>query len=159
MTSAPSSGTLIAILPCNDLDASERFYNRLGFVRRVESGDPDYRILSNGAGGQEIHSAFISISKMSTVWPLRHRTYAREDADQRTSPGECMNLQFLTQMRRLCASVGRVASDKQPTANQSEVVRYLRGRQTTRSSTLRPDLGGSGHAPTTRHPRLRRNDP
>jgi len=125
MTSAPSSGTLIAILPCNDLDASERFYNRLGFVRRVESGDPDYRILSNGAGGQEIHSAFISISKMSTVWPLRHRTYAREDADQRTSPGECMNLQFLTQMRRLCASVGRVASDKQPTANQSEVVRYL----------------------------------
>jgi hypothetical protein len=51
MTSAPSSGTLIAILPCNDLDASERFYNRLGFVRRVEAGDPDYRILSNGAGG------------------------------------------------------------------------------------------------------------
>jgi hypothetical protein len=37
MTSAPSSGTLVTILPCNDLDASERFYNRLGFVRRVES--------------------------------------------------------------------------------------------------------------------------
>ena len=48
---APSSGTLVAILPCNDLDASERFYNCLGFVRRVESGDPDYRILSNSAGG------------------------------------------------------------------------------------------------------------
>ena len=30
MTSAPSSGTLVTILPCNDLDASERFYNRLG---------------------------------------------------------------------------------------------------------------------------------
>ena len=27
------SGALIAILPCNDLDASERFYNRLGFAR------------------------------------------------------------------------------------------------------------------------------
>jgi hypothetical protein len=51
MTSAPSSGTLVTILPCNDLDASERFYNRLGFVRCVESGDPDYRILSNSAGG------------------------------------------------------------------------------------------------------------
>ena len=51
MTSPPSSGTLVAILPCNDLDATERFYNRLGFVRRVESGDPDYRILSNSAGG------------------------------------------------------------------------------------------------------------
>ena len=51
MTSAPSSGTLVTILPCNDLDASERFYNRLGFARRAESGDPDYRILSNRAGG------------------------------------------------------------------------------------------------------------
>jgi hypothetical protein len=39
MTGTPSSGTLVTILPCNDLDASERFYNRLGFVRRVESGD------------------------------------------------------------------------------------------------------------------------
>jgi catechol 2,3-dioxygenase-like lactoylglutathione lyase family enzyme len=52
MTSAPSPGTLVTILPCNDLDASERFYNRLGFVRRAEAGDPDYRILSNRAGGQ-----------------------------------------------------------------------------------------------------------
>jgi catechol 2,3-dioxygenase-like lactoylglutathione lyase family enzyme len=51
MTSAPSSGSLVAILPCNDLDASERFYSRLGFVRRTESGDPNYRILSNSAGG------------------------------------------------------------------------------------------------------------
>src|SRR5215471_13747991 len=52
MTRAPSPGTLVTILPCNDLDASERFYNRLGFVRRAEAGDPDYRILSNRAGGQ-----------------------------------------------------------------------------------------------------------
>jgi catechol 2,3-dioxygenase-like lactoylglutathione lyase family enzyme len=51
MSSAPSSGTFVTILPCNDLDASERFYNRLGFERRAESGDPDYRILSNSAGG------------------------------------------------------------------------------------------------------------
>ena len=51
MNDAPSSGTLVAILPCNDLDASERFYNRLGFMRRVETADRDYRILSNSAGG------------------------------------------------------------------------------------------------------------
>jgi predicted lactoylglutathione lyase len=42
------SGTVIAILPCNDLDASERFYGRLGFTRndRPAPGEPDtYRIL------------------------------------------------------------------------------------------------------------------
>src|SRR5215813_14849702 len=80
MTSAPSSGTLVTILPCNDLDASERFYNRLGFVRRMRSGDPDYRILSNSAGGHlhlsraeegwldraETHSDSTYILKMST---------------------------------------------------------------------------------------------
>ncbi|AMN44858.1 VOC family protein [Rhodoplanes sp. Z2-YC6860] len=50
MGSPSSSGSLVAILPCNDLDASERFYNRLRFVRRDEA-HTDYRILSNGAGG------------------------------------------------------------------------------------------------------------
>jgi len=50
------SGSLIAILPCNDLDASERFYNRLGFARtdsqRPAPGEPDtYRMLSNSKGG------------------------------------------------------------------------------------------------------------
>src|SRR5712672_1914631 len=53
------SGLLIAILPCNDLDASERFYNRLGFARpdsqRPARGEPDtYRMLSNGKGGYYI---------------------------------------------------------------------------------------------------------
>jgi predicted lactoylglutathione lyase len=47
---------LTAILPCNDLDASEAFYNRLGFSRPQEdrpSPDEadDYRILSDGKGG------------------------------------------------------------------------------------------------------------
>jgi hypothetical protein len=56
MSSPPPSGTLTAILPCNDLDASERFYNRLGFTRphsqRPPPGEPDtYRRLSNGEGG------------------------------------------------------------------------------------------------------------
>src|SRR5262245_53275641 len=46
---------------------------------------------------------------MSMVWLLRYRTYALKDADQRTSLGECMNLQFRTRMRRLCGSAGRAA--------------------------------------------------
>jgi len=47
---------VIAILPCNDLDASERFYNRLGFRRPPEDagGYEEYRMLSDGKGG-EIH--------------------------------------------------------------------------------------------------------
>jgi catechol 2,3-dioxygenase-like lactoylglutathione lyase family enzyme len=56
MTSSTPSGVLTAIVPCNNLDASERFYRRLGFTR-IESqwpppGEPDtYRLLSNGRGG------------------------------------------------------------------------------------------------------------
>jgi catechol 2,3-dioxygenase-like lactoylglutathione lyase family enzyme len=50
------SGALVPILPCHDLDASERFYNRLGFARpdseRPAPDEPDtYRMLSNGQGG------------------------------------------------------------------------------------------------------------
>jgi hypothetical protein len=44
--------TLTAILPCNDLNLSEAFYARLGFSHR--DGDDDYRMLSNGRGG-ELH--------------------------------------------------------------------------------------------------------
>jgi catechol 2,3-dioxygenase-like lactoylglutathione lyase family enzyme len=40
--------TLTPILPCNDLNASETFYARLGFARA--GGDDSYRILSNGHG-------------------------------------------------------------------------------------------------------------
>jgi len=56
MTNSTPSGVMTAILPCNNLDVSERFYNRLGFERpdseRPPSGEPDtYRRLSNGKGG------------------------------------------------------------------------------------------------------------
>jgi len=43
---------LIAVLPCNDLDRAQAFFERLGFTRS-ESPD-DYRMLSDGRGG-EIH--------------------------------------------------------------------------------------------------------
>jgi catechol 2,3-dioxygenase-like lactoylglutathione lyase family enzyme len=48
---------LTAIVPCNDLDASEAFYKRrLGFVRTdgakaVGGEDDGYRILAEGKGG------------------------------------------------------------------------------------------------------------
>lgn len=48
----PCTHGLAAILPCNDLDASESFYRRLGFVHRT--GPDDYRMLSDGKGG-ELH--------------------------------------------------------------------------------------------------------
>ena len=50
------SHTLTAILPCNDLDASEAFYGRLGFSRpesdKPAPGEDDsYRMLTDGKGG------------------------------------------------------------------------------------------------------------
>jgi catechol 2,3-dioxygenase-like lactoylglutathione lyase family enzyme len=43
---------LAAIVPCNDLAASEAFYGRLGFLRSDPSGgDEGYVILSDGHGG------------------------------------------------------------------------------------------------------------
>ena len=44
---------LIAIVPCNDLDASQAFYGRLGF-RRHDSDAGSYRILTHNGGG-ELH--------------------------------------------------------------------------------------------------------
>jgi hypothetical protein len=41
---------IAAILPCNDLDAAEAFFARLGFQRDQGSPD-DYRMLSDGLGG------------------------------------------------------------------------------------------------------------
>jgi predicted lactoylglutathione lyase len=43
---------MTAILPCNDVKASGEFYKKLGFVN--QDGDDEYRILSDGKGG-ELH--------------------------------------------------------------------------------------------------------
>ena len=54
------SGTVIAILPCDDLDASERFYGRLGFIRiegRPSEELETYRMLSNGKGRLHLTAA------------------------------------------------------------------------------------------------------
>jgi hypothetical protein len=46
----PVNQHLTAILPCNDLDASEAFFARLGFTRLAGSLE-DYRMLSDSRGG------------------------------------------------------------------------------------------------------------
>jgi catechol 2,3-dioxygenase-like lactoylglutathione lyase family enzyme len=49
----PRSHRLVAIVPCNDLDASQAFYARLGFAEGERKYD-EYRILSDDKGG-ELH--------------------------------------------------------------------------------------------------------
>ena len=43
-----------AIIPCNDVDAAEAWWNRLGFSRPADQDWGDYRMLSDGEGG-EVH--------------------------------------------------------------------------------------------------------
>jgi hypothetical protein len=87
MSSFAPSGVLTAILPCNNLDASERFYNRLAFTRSKSywppPGDADtYRLLPTakadtftsrmrskaGSSRVETRSVSICISRTSTPW-------------------------------------------------------------------------------------------
>jgi hypothetical protein len=51
MSSTRSPG-LVAIVPCNDLDASEAFYRRLGFQRVDGERYTEYRILADERGGR-----------------------------------------------------------------------------------------------------------
>ena len=46
--------TVTAIIPCNDVDAAERWWNKLGFSRPAEQDFGDYRMLSGCEGG-EVH--------------------------------------------------------------------------------------------------------
>jgi hypothetical protein len=43
-----------AIIPCNDIDAAEAWWNRLGFTRPADQDWGDYRMLDDGEGG-EVH--------------------------------------------------------------------------------------------------------
>lgn len=52
---------LTAILPCNDLDAAQSFFERLGFKRDPSSID-EYRMLSDGRGG------FIHLTRAVDGW-------------------------------------------------------------------------------------------
>jgi catechol 2,3-dioxygenase-like lactoylglutathione lyase family enzyme len=70
---------LTAILPCNDLDAAEAFFARLGFRREQGSFD-EYRMLSDGLGG------FIHLNRAVEGWLQAGRNpfglyLCREDVD------------------------------------------------------------------------------
>jgi catechol 2,3-dioxygenase-like lactoylglutathione lyase family enzyme len=70
---------LTAILPCNDLDAAEAFFARLGFQRDKRSLE-DYRMLSDGLGG------FIHLNRAVEGWLQAGRNpfglyLYREDVD------------------------------------------------------------------------------
>lgn len=62
---------LTAILPANDLDASEAFYRRLGFIRANDHpSDPvveDYRILTDGQG------ATLHLTRAESGWLIPGR--------------------------------------------------------------------------------------
>jgi hypothetical protein len=70
---------LTAILPCNDLDAAQAFFERLGFRR--EEGSPDeYRMMSDGRG------SFIHLNRAVKGWLQAGRNpfglyLYREDVD------------------------------------------------------------------------------
>ena len=52
---------LVAILPCNDMDAAQAFFERLGFSLSDGSLD-DYRMMSDGRGG------FIHLNRAVEGW-------------------------------------------------------------------------------------------
>jgi catechol 2,3-dioxygenase-like lactoylglutathione lyase family enzyme len=69
---------LVAILPCNDLDAAQAFFERLGFAR--EDSPDGYRMLADGLGG------FIHLTNAVEDWLAPGRNpfglyLYREDVD------------------------------------------------------------------------------
>jgi hypothetical protein len=121
----PPSHALTAILPCNDLDASAAFYNRLGFARpdseRPAKGEDDsYRMLSDGKGGH-LHLtdavegwlipgrnpfALYLMPTMSTHWRRNSKASRSKRTDRSTSLGACMNSRSPIPTRRWSASDG-----------------------------------------------------
>ena len=70
---------LTAILPCNDLDAAQRFFERLGF--KVDGGPDDYRMMSDGRGGDVHLQAAVDGWLVPGRNPFGLYLY-REDVDQ-----------------------------------------------------------------------------
>src|SRR3569833_143098 len=78
--------SLTAIVPCSNLDLSEAFYSRLGFVRWengsvVVTGDDDHRILRDGNGGR------LHLRKVENGWLIPGRNplalyYYSADVDE-----------------------------------------------------------------------------
>jgi catechol 2,3-dioxygenase-like lactoylglutathione lyase family enzyme len=110
----PRSHILVAVVPCNDLDASQAFYTRLGFAEG-ERKDDEYRILSDGKGG-ELH-----LTRAPEGWVVPGRNPLPFIFTQRTSMdwrrlsgvrpkislGACTNLVSPIQTKRWFGLAGR----------------------------------------------------
>lgn len=59
--------TAVAIIPCNDLDASQAFYERLGFELASDYGAHGYRILRDAEG------ASIHLTRSEPGWVVPER--------------------------------------------------------------------------------------
>jgi catechol 2,3-dioxygenase-like lactoylglutathione lyase family enzyme len=119
------SGSVVAILPCNNLDRSERFYRRLGFARidgSVSKAFPTYRVLSNGNGllhstttvegwltpGRNPFGLYFYMEDVDT-WAKEFRDESLEK-NQRKNHGVRMSLRCPIPTRRWFVSAGRCAS-------------------------------------------------
>lgn len=51
----PERRRVVAVIPCNDLKASEAFYALLGFRREADAADYGDYVMLNDEGGAEIH--------------------------------------------------------------------------------------------------------
>ena len=145
------SHALTAILPCNDLDASEAFYTRLGFTRppldRSAAGEDDsYRMLADGRGGA------LHLTSAVEGWLIPGRNpfglyLYTEDVDvlaaefpgeiiermaPRISPGACTNSPCRTRTRRWRASAGR------PGCGQHDKGAAFRARLVKQHGVLKP---------------------
>ena len=91
--------SLTPIVPCNDLDASEAFYNRLGFVQDTDSQDEyaGYRILGDG------HGAWVHLNPAVEGWVVPGRNPF----------GVYLSTRRSTRSRRACATTSS-ASPKLP---------------------------------------------
>jgi len=118
--------TMTAILPCNDLDASEAFYRRLGFAHpeRPPAGAEDgYRILSDGKGGalhltaavegwlipgRNPFGLYLYTEDVDAIGPDLPARPSRQ-TDPNTSRGACTSFHCPIRTRRWSASAGRHA--------------------------------------------------
>ena len=106
----------VPIIPSNDLDATQAFYERLGFGLTSNYAAHGYRILHNGAGAS-VHltrteagwipsampMASIFTRRTSMSWPRNSA------AGRRPARGACANLACLIRMERWSGSGGPIS--------------------------------------------------
>lgn len=62
----PQDRRVTAVVPCNDMEASESFYGKLGFSRNPDGKDYDDYVILRDKGGAELH-----LSKAPEGWLIK----------------------------------------------------------------------------------------